>query len=322
MNIRVIKEIRKGKILQPSAIGCLKKVPTLNVAKGCIFSCVYCYARGYRDAPPKGEVHVYQNLAQRLEEELDNPRRRKSLPSYVYLNTSSDSFQPLDEVLQVTMDVVEKLFQRGIGISLLTKGFIPKPFIDLFQKNSDKVFVQVGIISFKEDFCQRYEPFASHSQERLENIKNLKRAGVQVGIRMDPLIPMISDGTKELELFFDNLSREGIDTVSLSYLMMRPSILRQIKAELPDLHSEIIQSHYRFSPCLKVASSCITQLPPKGLRERNYARIKEIAKAYGIKVLVCSCKNPDMGGDRCTIKQESFLGKIPQKGVQLKLFND
>jgi len=321
MNVKIVKKIRKGRVLQPSTIECLKKIPAINVAKGCIFSCVYCYARGYRDAPQRGEVHVYQNLAQRLEEELDNPRRKKPPPSYVYLNTHSDSFQPLDEVLEVTMDVMKKLFERGVGVFLLTKGFIPRAFIDLFQENADKVFVQVGIVSLEEYFCRRYEPFAPHPQERLENIRNLKKAGIGVSVRMDPLIPMISDGMKELELVFDSLSKEGIETASLSYLMMRPSILRQIEAELPRLHSEIIRAHYRSSPYLKVASSSSTQLLPKIMREKKYAHIKQTAEAHGIKVSICSCKNPDMLGDRCTISQQTFSEKISYKGIQLKLFD-
>ena len=88
--VRIIKEKRKSSLLKTPAFGCLKDTPSINLTRGCIHSCVYCYARGFSDAPPPGEVHLlYENLPEVLERELD---RKRKLPSWVSFSTASDPF--------------------------------------------------------------------------------------------------------------------------------------------------------------------------------------------------------------------------------------
>ena len=89
-HVRAIKEKRKSSFLKTATFGCLKDTPSINLARGCIHSCVYYYARNFSDAPPPDEVHLlYENLPEVLERELD--RKRKS-PSWVSFNTASDPF--------------------------------------------------------------------------------------------------------------------------------------------------------------------------------------------------------------------------------------
>jgi DNA repair photolyase len=66
----IIAQIRKGRVLTASDFGCLKGIPTLNVTNGCLFQCAYCYARGYSQAPRRGEVRLYVNLPDLLKKEL------------------------------------------------------------------------------------------------------------------------------------------------------------------------------------------------------------------------------------------------------------
>src|SRR5512147_659206 len=103
---KILPKLRKGKILTPPHFGCLNGIPTLNITSGCIFQCVYCYARGYRQSPRKGEVHLYVNLSSLLAEEI---RRKRKIPSWVILNTSSDCFQPHPDILSLTYDVMKIL---------------------------------------------------------------------------------------------------------------------------------------------------------------------------------------------------------------------
>ncbi len=119
---KILPVLRKGKVLTPAQFGCLGGIPTLNITNGCIFRCTYCYARGYSQAPKEGEVHLYINLPRLLEEELS---RKRVIPHWVILNTSSDCFQPHPDILHVTDEVIRILLDHGIGISFLTKGIIP-----------------------------------------------------------------------------------------------------------------------------------------------------------------------------------------------------
>lgn len=195
----VLQRLRKGPVLTPAQFGCLAGLPTLNVTQGCMFQCAYCYARGYSQAPPKGDVHLYTNLPGLLEKEL---ARKRIIPRWVVLNTASDCFQPDPDILAVTMDVIRTLLDHQIGISMLTKGWIPAECLRLFGRAPEKIQVQIGLVSFSDVYRRTFEPFAPAPARREENIRRLKGMGIQPEVRMDPIIPFLTDTEAELEPFF------------------------------------------------------------------------------------------------------------------------
>lgn len=315
-NYQVIPRSRKGKILNPANFGCLEGIPTLNITSGCLFQCTYCYARGYSRAPKAGEVYLYINLPNLLEEELS---KKRALPQWVILNTSSDCFQSHPDILNVTYRVIEILLDYGIGISFLTKGTIPLRFFNLFGRSLEKIFSQIGIVSLSESYWKRYEPNTPSPEKRLENIQRFKEIGIIPEIRIDPIIPFVTDTETEIKNLFGRLSEMGIKRVTLSYLHLRPAIERQLMKELSSLHQRLIESCFRTQEWKTVGSSTKTKLLPKTIREKGYQRIKEIAESFGLATLVCQCKNPDLRGDLCgSSRVKSVLSKRVLK--QLPLF--
>jgi DNA repair photolyase len=221
---KVIPKLRIGKILTPAQFGCLEGIPTLNITNGCIFQCTYCYARGYRQAPQKGEVDLYVNLPELLTDEL---LRKKQIPQWVILNTSSDCFQHHPDILNITYEVMRILIDRGIGISFLTKGFIPHRFFDLLRMSPEKVLTQIGLVSLSERYWKEYEPGTPSPEKRLENVQRLNEIGIVPEIRIDPIIPFVTDTEVEATTLFGRLQEMGVKKVTLSYLHLRPAIQRQ-----------------------------------------------------------------------------------------------
>jgi DNA repair photolyase len=307
---------RKGKILSPAQFGCLQGISTLNITNGCIFQCTYCYARGYRQAPQKGEVHLYFNLPSLLKEEL---MRKKVVPQWVVLNTSSDCFQSHPDILNVTYEVIEILLDHGVGISFLSKGFIPHRFFNLFRRSSDKVIAQIGIVSFSGGYWREYERGAPSPEQRLENVQRLIEIGILPEIRIDPIIPFVTDTEIEAKTLFKRLQEIGVKRVILSYLHLRPAIQRQLMKELSPLHQRIIQSCFRIQEWKAIGSSVRTKLLPKTIREKGYQRMKEIAEGIGITASVCHCKNPDLSGDLCRSARGEDVSR-ERTLVQLPLF--
>jgi DNA repair photolyase len=313
---KVIPKLRKGKILTQAHFGCLEGIPTLNITNGCLFQCTYCYARGYSQAPKAGEVYLYTNLPNLLEEELS---KKRPLPQWIILNTSSDCFQSHPDILHVTYRVIEILLDYGIGISFLTKGTIPLRFFNLFGRSLEKIFAQIGIGSLSESYWERYEPNTPSPEKRMENIQRFKEVGIIPEIRVDPIIPFVTDTETEIKNLFGRLSEMGIKRVTLSYLHLRPAIERQLMRELSSLHQRLIESCFRTQEWKTVGSSTKTKLLPKAIREKGYKRMKEIAESLGITVLICQCKNPDLKGDLCgSSRVKSVLSKRAPK--QLPLF--
>jgi DNA repair photolyase len=313
---------KKSRVLRAGTFGCLRGAYAINVTQGCGLLCAYCYARGYAKAPPKGDVYLFINLPELLRRELDSGRRRW-LPGMVIFNTATDCFQPHPDILGVTYQTMVILLERGIGISFLTKGFIPQRFIELFRAYREKIHAQIGIVSLGEGYWRTYEPAAASPAEKLENVERLLAAGVDTEVRIDPVIPFVTDTKEELEALFRSLSQRGIRRASLSYLHLRPAIQKQLSSELPSLHRKLLDSCFESQDWVEVGMSTKTKLLPKRLRENGYGRIRTIAEAYGISTAICGCKNPDMKGELCSpskVRRAIPKARIPQ-GKQLTLFS-
>jgi DNA repair photolyase len=313
---KIIPRLRKGRVLAPAQFGCLKGIPTLNITNGCIFQCTYCYARGYSQAPRKGEVELYVNLPSLLKEEL---LRKKVIPQWVILNTSSDCFQYHPDILNITFEVIRILVGRGIGISFLTKGLIPHRFFDLLRMSPEKILAQVGLVSLSERYWKEYEPGTPFQEKRLENVQRLKEIGIVPEIRIDPIIPFVTDTEIEATALFRRLREIGVERVTLSYLHLRPAIQKQLMKELSPLHRKVIESCFKAQEWKAIGYSTRTKLLPKTLREKGYQRMKEIGERFGITASVCQCKNPDLRGDLCSSgRVRMAIGK--RSARQLPLF--
>jgi len=313
---KVLSRLRRATVLTPAQFGCLKGIPTLNITSGCLFQCAYCYARGYSQAPKAGEVHLYTNLPDLLKAGLS---RKKTIPPWVILNTSSDCFQTHPDILEVTYEVIRILLNHQIGISFLTKGIIPQRFIQLFEQSPEKILAQIGLVSLSVRYWRGYEPGTPSPEERLVNIQKLKTIGILPEVRIDPIIPFVTDTKSEMVSLFARLKELDIKRVTLSYLHLRPSIHQQLVRELPPLHQRLIESCFRTQDWKAIGSSSRSKLLPPSIRELGYQRIRELADAFGITASICQCKNPDLKGDLCG---SSRVRMTTRKGKpsQLSLF--
>jgi len=312
----VVLRSRRGKVLNKAYFGCLSGVPTLNVTNGCLFQCAYCYARGYSQAPPKGEVQLYVNLPNLLKKELV---KKRVFPQWVILNTSSDCFQPHPDILKITYEVMQILLDHGIGISFLTKGVISGRFFNLFARFPQKILAQVGLVSLSERYWKEYEPGAPQPELRMGNIRKLREIGISPEIRIDPIVPFLTDTENEITRLFQELKAAGVEKVALSYIHLRPAIQDQLMSELSPTYQKIIEACFRGQGWNVVGSSTKTKLLPKTIREKGYQRIKKIAKEIGIKASICQCKNPDLPGDLCgSGRVGNTIGK--KGAIQLPLF--
>ena len=314
--LKVAKVERVSPVLNQPDFGCLRGIPSINITRGCMHSCVYCYARGFPDAPPKGEVYIYSNVLSLLEHEL---QRKKRLPQWVSFSTASDAFQAINEVLDLTFKIMNLLLEMGIGISFLTKGYIPREFIHLFKKKPSLVRARIGIVSLNEEYWRVFEPRTAHPQKRLKNIRNLIDAGIDVGVRIDPIIPFYSFNEKfpheSIEHLIKRLHASGVREISISHLVMRPSIMNQMMDELPFKDAKRIISLYKGQPWQRVITSAKTRLFPQEMRTKQIRIFKDIAERYNIKCHACGCKNPDLKWEPCHpwIKNDRALSPLSRQ---------
>lgn len=291
---------RKTAVLRKGTFGCLAGIPTINVTQGCMLGCVYCYARGYPELPNPDTVVLFSNLVRRLPGELD---RKRNPVSYVLFNTACDSFQPHPDILDTSVRLMEILLERNIGISFLTKGVIPNRFFDMLsgaRRPASRVSARIGMVSVSDDYQQTFEPHAATPAQRLENIERLMKAGIQAEVRIDPVIPFVTDSERDFDLLFAGLSARGVTRASISTLHLRPAIHAQFVERLPSLSTRLIESLFQGSDWRTVGSSTRSKLVSRLVRKKIYTRAAEHAAGYGIRLTVCACKNPDLLGDICS----------------------
>ena len=288
----LLKE-RKSGVLSPSTLKCLNETPTLNPTAGCIHLCVYCYARGYSNYPGDETIVLYSNLAEKLESELD---RKRKTPKFVYFSPSCDAFQPIKQVLDATYSIMALLLRRGIGVSFLTKGSIPNKFITLFKSNSNIVQAHIGITTLNRQLQKLIEPHAATPDARLKNISFLTDIGILPEIKIDPLIPGLTDPIDNLGQLFKVLGGSGIKSVGLNYLFLRPIIYKNIRNALERTEAlKKISEAFCDNVDLKLlANKSRVRALNLHVRQKKYKSISLLARRYGLKTYVCGCKNPDV----------------------------
>lgn len=307
MAANIIHLERTSHVLTPSGLACIAHQPTINITRGCLHRCAYCYARGYRNYPGDGRVVVYTNTVDRLRAELDRRRRR---PDCVYFSPSSDAFQAIPEVLDQTYGAMRTLLRRGIGVSFLTKGAVPRRFSDLFEAHAPRVHAQIDMTTLDEQMQDLLEPGAAPPSRRLLDLRRLVRLGVRAEARLDPLIPGLTDRPADLRRLLAAVAAMGVTAVAVNCLVLRPAIRQRLYHDLRgrvDLAG--LFRAYRGGPWLSLrGQGALVQALPRAYRLELYDRVRRTADDFGLSARVCGCKNSDVSEEVCNIDGAVLAG--------------
>lgn len=281
---------RKGPILTPSSLPCLGNMPTINITEGCAHGCLYCYTQGYTCYPGGGRVIVFDNIPHLVRAELS---RKRHAPNRVYFSPSSDAFQPLREVQDVAYETMSILLEAGVEVAFLTKGAIQERFLALFSRFPTKVFAQIGITTLDERLQKILEPGAALPCQRLLAIENLARLGIPVRVRLDPLVPDLTDTMENLASLLAELEKRQVRSIVASYLFLRPAFAQRISETLHQCvgktSSTLTWSWHRLAD--GVGSGQMIDLADR--RER-FRQLGALAAKHEMELRVCACKNPDL----------------------------
>jgi DNA repair photolyase len=235
----------------------------------------------------------------RLQHELrpGRPKRRA-----VYFSPSSDLFQPVPEVLELSHAVIEFLFSEGIGVAFLTKGEIPDKTLDLLIKHADLVEAQIGIITLDEEITRIFEPRSASPRTRLWQLHSLVAGGVAAAARLDPILPALTDAPDSLGQLFTALAQVGVKRAAAGVLFLRPGILYWLQRRVPRkvLAPLLAAYNQEEQSVMRGADYPIHNLPLNRRRD-IFARVREAAAPFSIQIDICACKNPDIARGSCNI---------------------
>lgn len=295
--VEVIARERKAPILTPSSLPCLRNVATINLTEGCALGCRYCYIQGYSHYPGANRVVLYVNTPEVVAQELQQKRKQ---PQRVYFSPSSDAFQYLPQVQDVSRRTMSVLLQAGVEIAFLTKGFITRPFLELFADHTEHVFAQIGITTLDRDLWRRFEPRTAPPHVRLAAIESLVRLGVKTTVRLDPLLPGLTDRADSLRPLLQSLSQAGVRDAAASYLFLRPQFARSVELQtVPDVPADAAPANWMYQEFADGSGG--GRMLPASERAGRLARLQALGASVGIRVRPCRCKNPGLSAEPCGI---------------------
>jgi DNA repair photolyase len=196
---------------------------SLNPYTGCPHGCLYCYATSY--IPHFQETKPKVDLEKRLRREI-----LKVEPGcLVTMSSSSDPYPHMETDLRITRGCLEILKSRCLRVLVATKSDLVCRDADLLNE-MDSV-VSITVTTLKDDITGMLEPGAPPTERRLEAIRILRRKGIPVFARIDPIIPGINDS--EIEGLVNAACKAGAQHITSSTYKARPDSWKRICFAFP-----------------------------------------------------------------------------------------
>lgn len=307
--------IEVDRAIERSRRPCLREFAVINPAEGCLADCLFC-GLASRARPP-ARLRVKSNLEKLLAEELACKSSNRPPPRAFFFDTATDSFQPVDELLQVVFESMRLVLEAGFPLYFVTRGDVPEEFADLFRRHAQQVHAQVSFFTMDETLAALYEPRAAEPRQRLECVRRLVQWQVDVKARLEPIIPLLADTAAHFEELLRYLRSAGVEEVVANYLVLRPHLLELFEQFLPQTHFQLIKGSFKGQSWHKVGLHRMTKLLPNRIRSKGYERLRRVAARAGMAVTVCSCDNPQSGATCFPLQRP--VGRADVRG-QLDLF--
>ncbi|MCX8091178.1 MAG: PA0069 family radical SAM protein [Verrucomicrobiae bacterium] len=172
---------------------------SINPYRGCEHGCAYCYARPFHEylgfsagLDFETKILVKENAPELLRRELASPQWQ---PRVLALSGVTDPYQPVERRLKLTRRCLEVLVECRNPVSVVTKNALVTRDLDLLIQlaRHRAAVVWLSLTTLDADLRRMLEPRTSPPGARLAAIRQLRDAGVPVGVLTAPVIPGLTD---------------------------------------------------------------------------------------------------------------------------------
>ena len=250
----------------------------LDLTAGCGASCPTCHVKRPQDGRVRFDPETTETLAVELEA-LDRP------PRLVVLSPASDPFPRLKAVRAESIRVLRLLVDRGVPLQVMSRGRIPRSAVEILAGHPGQVRVAIGLMTLNREVARALEPGAGSPRGRLRDVDRLVRAGVDVEVRAEPLIPDLTDTRENLAPLLRAVAAAGAARVVVHYLYLQPSLQeRTVRALAPFGIGERLMDLYSGGPVFPVGSLGPAKHLPLDRRREGLARLKVWGAEFGLEV--------------------------------------
>lgn len=248
-----------------------------NPYRGCLHSCIYCYARythSYLELDPECDfettIIVKKNAAKILRKELSHPKWQKEL---VNLGSVCDPYQPIERKEQITRDMLKEFHRFRSPVTIATKSSLITRDKDILAEIASESFLEVvfSISTLDDEIAKKIDPRVLPVKHRLEAISELRSENVRVGVLLMPIIPFLNDSEEEINSLYKAVFEAGANFVipGILYLMgsSKTRFLDFIANKYPNLYEKFKRFYLKRSP-------------PQDYKEKIYKIFKDSARKY------------------------------------------
>jgi hypothetical protein len=213
----------------------------------------------------------------------------------VVLSPTSDPFPPNRQAREEASRVARILLERGIEVMLMTRGRIPLRLIDVLAEHKSRVKVAVALTTMRRDLSRALEPRATPPLVRVHRIGRMIEAGLNVEVRLEPLIAGLTDTAENVKPMFDELAHAGARRVVAHYLFLHTAMTGPLKEALRPLSfGEKLDDDYKGGPVFSMGTLGSTKHLPLETRRAGLAALTLWGAEHGLVVETGSHQNPDL----------------------------
>lgn len=255
---------------------------TINPYRGCEFGCRYCYARYTHeymelDATDfEHKIFVKQNAGDILSRDL----AEKLHPGEeIALGTATDPYQPAEREFGVTRAILEQIAaRRGLKLSITTKSNQIVRDLDLLRRiaGQSSLAINITVTTLRPRLARLLEPRAPRPDLRLAAVRQLRDAGLEVGVFAMPLLPGITDREADLDALARAVRDAGARWFAGQVLFLMPA---SQKAFLPFLEEKFPRLARRYREWYGRSGYA-----PEAYRKEITERFRQIRARYGFGV--------------------------------------
>ena len=179
----------------------------INPYNGCSVGCIFCYARAlpspyFRLFNESGIVTVFKEFDRVVSDQLDSI----DVAACGYLSPVCDPFQEVERVYALSERIVEQFVARNLPIEFITKCVAPPQVVAIMRRQKHS-FGQFSVVTAHEELRRELAPGGASVDGIFESISKCAAAGLPVVLRIDPIIPYLTDSKQELV----QIVRRGVD---------------------------------------------------------------------------------------------------------------
>ncbi len=170
---------------------------------------------------------------------------------HVALGTNTDPYQWVEGRYRLMEGIWEAMRDYANPCSILTKSPLLLRDVALMRAISERTeFVaNLSIPTLDEKAWRATEPHTPHPRKRIEAVAELRRAGIETGVLIAPLLPGINDSPAQVEELMGLLGEAGAQSIGGIGLHLRGEVrdiwfdwLRQYRPDLIAHYEQLFEN--------------------------------------------------------------------------------